>query len=57
MLHAFNVLSSVSWKEKIFIVLQRGESPCADVIAIQFARMSNQILQDQKNVLLKVYDN
>ena len=33
------------------------ESPCADVIAIQFARMSNQILQDQENVLLKMYDN
>ena len=25
--------------------------------AIQLARMSNQILQDQKNVLLKMYDN
>ena len=35
MLHAFNVLSSVSWKEKI----EKRESPCADVIAIQFARM------------------
>ena len=33
------------------------ESPCADVIAIQFARMSNQILRDQENVLLKMYDN
>ena len=33
------------------------ESPSADVIAIQFARMSNQILQDQENVLLKMYDN
>ena len=33
------------------------ESPCADVIAIQFTRMSNQILQDQENMPLKMYDN
>ena len=33
------------------------ESPCADVIAVQFTRMSNQILQDQENVPLKIYDN
>ena len=37
--------------------IARKESPCFDVIAIQFAKMSNQILQDQENVLLKMYDN
>ena len=40
----------------MFIVyIATKESPCADVIATQFARMSNQILQDQENVLLKMY--
>ena len=53
----FNVLPSVSWKEKIFIVLQRGSHPVQTFIAVQLARMSNQIFQDQGNVLLKMYDN
>ena len=43
-------------RENIHRIATR-ESPCADVIAVQLARMSNQILQEQGNVLQKMYYN
>ena len=54
---AFIMFPSVCLERENIHRIATRDSPCADVIAVQLARMSNQILQDQGNVPLKTYDN